>query len=142
MFGVKALKPQFTNVHGDKSDPTNYRGICVSSCLGKLFCSILNRRILLYFEENNTLHNFQIGFLPENHTADHVFTLKTLTDKYDCALSQGKSLRFSSIRTKTVLNKLNPNTASQIFDTMIFPILSYNSEVWGMYTKQDFKKMG
>ena len=82
MFGVKALKPQFTNVHGYKSDPTNYRGICVSSCLGKLFCSILNRRILLYFEENNTLHNFQIGFLPENHTADHVFTLKTLTDKY------------------------------------------------------------
>ena len=82
MSDVKALKPQFTNVHGDKSDPTNYRGICVSSCLGKLFCSILNRRILLYFEENNTLHNSQIGFLPENHTADHVFTLKTLTDKY------------------------------------------------------------
>ena len=24
-------------------------------------------------------------------------------------------------------------------DTMIFPILSYNSEIWGMYTKQDFK---
>jgi len=23
---------------------------------------------------------------------------------------------------------------------MIFPILSYNSEVWRMYTKQDFKK--
>jgi len=26
---------------GDKSDPTNCTGICVSSCLGKLFCSIL-----------------------------------------------------------------------------------------------------
>ena len=47
---------------------------------------------------------------------------------------------FSSIRKQTILNKLNPNTASQIFDTMVFPILSYNSEVWGMYTKQDFKK--
>ena len=47
---------------------------------------------------------------------------------------------FSSIRKQTVLNKLNPNTASQIFDTMIFAILSYNSEVWEMYTKQDFKK--
>ena len=23
---------------------------------------------------------------------------------------------------------------------MIFPILSYNSEVWGMYTKHDSKK--
>ena len=44
------------------------------------------------------------------------------------------------IRKRTILNKLNPNTASQIFDTMVFPILSYNSEVWGMYTKQDFKK--
>ena len=39
---------------------------------------------------------------------------------------------FSSIRKRTILNKLNPNTASQIFDTMVFPILSYNSEVWGM----------
>ena len=28
---------------GGRSDPANYRGICVSSCLGKLFCSILNQ---------------------------------------------------------------------------------------------------
>ena len=56
---------------GDKSDPTNYRGICVSSCLGKLFCSILNQRLYLYFRENKILHNSQIGFVPENRTADH-----------------------------------------------------------------------
>ena len=31
---------------GDKSDPTNYRGICVSSCLGKLFCSILKTSLV------------------------------------------------------------------------------------------------
>ena len=29
---------------------------------------------------------------------------------------------FSSFQKQTILNKLNPNTASQIFDTMIFPI--------------------
>jgi len=46
---------------------------------------------------------------------------------------------FSSIRKHTPLDRLNPNTASQIFDTLIFPILSYNSEIWGMYTKQNFK---
>ena len=70
---------------GDKpeSDPTNYRDICDSSCLGKLFCSILNQRLYLYFEENNKiLRNSQIGFLPENRTADHVFTLRTLIGKY------------------------------------------------------------
>ena len=66
---------------GDRSDPTNYRGICVSSCLGKLFCYILNQRLYLYFEEKKILHNSQIGFLPENRTADHVFTLRTLIDK-------------------------------------------------------------
>ena len=65
---------------GDKSDPTNYRCICVSSCLGKLFSSILNQRLHLYFEENKILHNSQIGFLPENCTAYHVFMLRTLID--------------------------------------------------------------
>ena len=33
---------------GGRSDPSNYRRICVSSCLGKLFCSILNQRLLEY----------------------------------------------------------------------------------------------
>ena len=36
----------------------------------------------LYFEENKILHNSQIDFLPQNHTADHVFTLRTLIDNY------------------------------------------------------------
>ena len=67
---------------GDKSDPTNYGGICVSSCLGKLFSSILNQRLYLYLAENKILHNSQIGVLPENRTADHVFKLRTLIDKY------------------------------------------------------------
>ena len=31
---------------GNSLDPNNYRGICVSSCMGKLFCSILNTRLM------------------------------------------------------------------------------------------------
>ena len=30
---------------GPKDDPSNYRGICINSCLGKLFTSILNNRL-------------------------------------------------------------------------------------------------
>ena len=30
---------------------------------------------------------------------------------------------------------------SKIFDTMISPILTYNSEAWGVFTKSDFKKV-
>ena len=51
------------------------------SCLGKLFCSILNQRLLEYIVSLNILHKSQIGFfLPNNRTADHVFTLNL--DKY------------------------------------------------------------
>ncbi len=39
------ITPIFKN--GDKFDPNNYRGICVSSNLGKLFCSIINARLLI-----------------------------------------------------------------------------------------------
>lgn len=45
----------------------------------------------------------------------------------------------SNIQKHTLLSRLKPKTASQIFDTMILSILSYNSEIWGMYSKQDFK---
>ena len=67
---------------GNKQEPSNYHGICVSSCLGKLFCSILNQRLSQFVNSRNVLHISQIGFLPKNRTADHVFTLRTLIDKY------------------------------------------------------------
>ena len=56
--------------------------ICISSCIGKLFCSILNQRLLKHVDLNNILHKSQIGFLANNRTADHVLTLRTLIDKY------------------------------------------------------------
>ena len=66
---------------GGRNDPTNYRGICVSSCSGKLFCSILNQRLMEHVNSLNILHNSQIGFLPNNWTADHALTLRTLINK-------------------------------------------------------------
>ena len=48
---------------GDKSDPSNhYRGICVTCCLGKLFCIILNIRLLEFVQTRNILHLSQISF--------------------------------------------------------------------------------
>ena len=67
---------------GVRNDPTNYRGICVSSCLGQLFRSILNQRLMEHVNSSNILHNSQTGFLPNNRTADHVLTLRTLIAKY------------------------------------------------------------
>ena len=44
-----------------------------------------------------------------------------------------------SLRRHTNLSKLKPAIACKTFDTMISPILTYNSEIWGVYAKPDFK---
>ncbi|MGH0143446.1 UNVERIFIED_CONTAM: hypothetical protein FKN15_006828 [Acipenser sinensis] len=67
---------------GDKFNPINYRGICVSSNLGKVFCSIINARILAFLTEHSVLSKSQIGFLPNHRTTDHIYTLHTLIDKH------------------------------------------------------------
>ena len=44
-----------------------------------------------------------------------------------------------SLRRHTNLSKLKPAIACKMFETMISPILTYNSEIWGLYAKPDFK---
>ena len=61
----------------NKDDPSNYGGIYVSGCLGKVFCSILNTRLLNFSNKHKILHRFQIGFLPGQRTSEHIFNLKT-----------------------------------------------------------------
>jgi len=47
---------------GDVKDPDNYRGITILSCLGKLFTSVINKRLILYLESNHILCEEQAGF--------------------------------------------------------------------------------
>ena len=75
---------------GDKSDPSNYIGICVSSILSKLFCSILNQRLHNFIQERNLLHPSQIGFLPGLRTTDHIFSMRTIIDKHVIHTPKGK----------------------------------------------------
>ena len=58
--------------------------------MGKFFCSVLNIRLHKCVKENKILYPSQIGFLPGNRTADHVFTLQTLYDKYVMNTNRGK----------------------------------------------------
>ena len=67
---------------GSVHDPSDYRGISLSSCLGKLLCSILNKRLVNFLEENNIYKPNQIAFRTGRRTSDHIFVLQTLLDKY------------------------------------------------------------
>ena len=37
------------------------------------------------------------------------------------------------------LGKLETSLACKLFDTVLFPILIYNNEIWRVYAKPDFK---
>ena len=66
----------------DSLDPSNYRGITVTSCLSKLFTLIMNERLVKYINENSIINHNQIGFRKSFRTSDHVFVLNTILNSY------------------------------------------------------------
>ena len=61
--------------------PDNYKGISISSCLSKLFSTVLYFRILKVNESFSLLSNNQIGFLKGFRTADHVLLVDTVINE-------------------------------------------------------------
>ena len=55
------IKPIFKN-KGDPRDPSNYRGIIILSCLGKLFTSCTNTRLTSYSKSCDIIGKEQAGF--------------------------------------------------------------------------------
>ena len=109
----------------DSFNPNNYRGISVSSCLGKLFTLVINERLIKFLDIENTLSSFQIGFRRGYRTSDHVFVLNTIINSY---FSKGKkayacfvdfSKAYDSVWRKGLLYKLILNGLSFQFISLI-----------------------
>ena len=69
-WNIGVIKPIYKK-KGDRRSPANYRGITLTSCLGKLFTSILQSRLNKYIEVHNIFNPEQFGFrrqMPEQHT--------------------------------------------------------------------------
>ena len=64
------------------SDPSNYRGLTITSSNGKLFNRVLNARLDKFLIKYNGIDECQIGFRKKARTSDHMFVLKTIIDKY------------------------------------------------------------
>ena len=74
----------------EKSDPNNFRGISVSSCLGKLFNKILQRRLEKVCNKNSIINDIQGSGKANSRTSDHLLIVRFLIDKYvNC---QGKKM--------------------------------------------------
>ena len=80
--------------NGPKTDPGNYRGISVTSCVGKLYSSILNSRLTTFLDQNRILHDNQSGFRKKRRTAYNLFILKTAINKYVSSMKKTLYLCF------------------------------------------------
>ncbi len=67
---------------GDPRNPDNTRGITLLSCMGKLFTSLLNSRLVRFAEIVKLINENQTGFRPGYGTIDHIFLLRCLIDIY------------------------------------------------------------
>ena len=74
----------------EKSDPNNFRVIAVSSCLGKLFNKILQRRLEKLCNKNGIINDIQGSGKANSRTSDHHLIVRLLIDKY--VNYQGKNI--------------------------------------------------
>jgi hypothetical protein len=100
----------FLHKNGDINICDNYQCWSLTSCLGKLFTSLLQKRLHKYME-NNALYNiYQAAFKPNYRTSDRIFTIKTLINKY---LHKCKKTDFSPV--SSISQKLSIQFGTRVF---------------------------
>ena len=111
---------------GIKDDPSNYRGITVNSCIGKLFTKILNNRLEKFLDKRGIIRNEQIGFSKGKRTSDHLFILRTLAENstkkgskpiYACFVDFRRA--FDTVWHKGLFFKLRKIGVSDMFYTIL-----------------------
>ena len=65
-------------VKGDREQPGNYRGIMLLSVVGKVFCKILNIRMVQRLDKGGVLHEGQAGFRMNRSCIDVIYTLNEI----------------------------------------------------------------
>ena len=120
---------------GDKTDPSNYRGITITSCMGKLFNMIMNERLQNYFTKHNLISKYQIGFKKGSRTSDHIFVLNTLIEKY---LRKGQQLYTCFVDLKKAFDSVNRMKLMVKLKQTGIGSLMYNI-IKDMYTSSDAK---
>ena len=95
------------------SNESNYRGITLSSILGKFLNAMILNRISKAFEELDIFHPHLMGFRPNMRTSNNILILKSLMDKQFsnnqklyCCFYFYFSKAFETVWRKGLLSKL------------------------------------
>ena len=79
-WNLSLIKP--IHKSGSTLKHENYRGICISNHLTKLFTQLLNKRLTKWTEVNKILPENSLGFCKGLRTEDGLFVLESIIDKY------------------------------------------------------------
>ena len=79
---VDTIKPIFKN-KSESRLPENYRHITIISCFGKLFTSVINRRLNKYAEEVELIEACQAGFRKNHSTTDNILIIDIAKSRKD-----------------------------------------------------------
>lgn len=61
----------------EPTKPASYRPIALTSCLGKSFERMINKRLVHFLEQNQIIDTYQSGFRARHSTVDHLIRLET-----------------------------------------------------------------
>ena len=115
---------------GDRSNPSNYRPIALTSAVAKVFETLLNSHFIKHLESNNLLSDHQYGFRKARSTGDllsyltHVWSssLKNFGESFVVALDISKA--FDRVWHKALLAKLPAYGFTPSFCKLISNFLS------------------
>ena len=82
--------PIFKGGHRQRTEPSNYRPISLTSCVARLMEKILNGQVLSYLTSELLIYPHQSGFLPGHST---VTQLCFLAHKWQMALERGEHIK-------------------------------------------------
>ncbi len=85
------------------TNPSNYRGITLTSILGKLFNSLVNSRLVDYLNRNDLITKYQAGFRKDFRPSDNIFMITQTMKIYR---SLGKPLYMAFIDLHKAFDKV------------------------------------
>ena len=91
---------------GSYNEPDNYRKLTLMACMGKIFESIVNKRLVFQCEATNKIDPNQFGFTQGCRTSDNVFIIDTLISYQK---SKRKSLFITFIDFSKAFDFVNRN---------------------------------
>ena len=100
----RGLFPVFTK--GDPNFVKNYRGVTLVSCMSKLFTTILNNTIEIFYVNNNRISDAQFGFKKGHSTVHATFVLFSLIQKF---LNEKQRLYVCFVDLKRCFDSRNRN---------------------------------